>query len=156
MEWAPIIDAEIEKYNDILVLEDFIPDDKETANHIKFIALCDHLSKQEKKTGKKYDFVSKVDDDNWLNVPPYFDTFVAPRLSGGDKYRPDALTVIGRPMNWGKEFVYASGRMYTVSWRVLQLFGERYAADPKLDYETLGLAEDMLTEVNLPPRFLSA
>ena len=149
MSWAPLIDAEISTYGDILVLEDFIPDDKETANHIKFIALCDHLARQEKTTGRRYDFVSKVDDDNWLNIPPFYNTFIAPRLPGGQKYKPDALTVIGRPMNWGRIFTYTSGRMYTVSWRVLELLGGKYAADPSFDYETIHLAEDMIPEVNL-------
>ena len=149
MSWAPLIDAEIATYDDILVLEDFIPDDKETANHIKFIALCDHLARQEKKTGRRYDFVSKVDDDNWLNIPPFYDTFIAPRLPGGEKYRTDGLTVIGRPSTWGRPFTYTSGRMYTVSWRVLEFLGSKYAADPSFDYETIHLAEDMLPEVNL-------
>ena len=148
MSWAPLIAAEIATHGDILVLEDFIPDDKETANHIKFIALCDHLIRQEKTGGTRYDFVSKVDDDNWLNVAPFYDTFIAPRLPGGEKYKPDALAVIGRPFNYGKPFIYTSGRMYTVSWRVLELLGAKYAADPSFDYETLQLAEDMLPEVN--------
>ena len=148
LPWAPLIDAEIAAHNDILVLEDFIPDDKETANHIKFIAFCDHLQRQERITGQRYDFISKVDDDNWLNVPPFYDTFIAPRLPGGPKHTPDALTVIGRPYNYGKPFVYTSGRMYTVSWRVLEILGRKYAADPSFDYETLHLAEDMLPEVN--------
>ena len=149
LSWAPLIDAEIATYGDILVLEDFIPDDKETANHIKFIAFCDHLSRQAKTGGPRYDFVSKVDDDNWLNLPPFYDTFIAPRLPGGQKHRSDALTVIGRPFNWGKPFVYTSGRMYTVSWRVLEILGGKYAANPSFDYETIQLAEDMLPEVHL-------
>ena len=149
MPWAPLIDAEIATYGDILVLEDFIPDDNETANHIKFLALCDHLAREEKKAGRRYEFVSKVDDDNWLNVRPFYDTFIAPRLPGGQKHERDSLTVIGRPMNWGKPFTYTSGRMYTISWRVLELLGSKYAADPSFDYETIHLAEDMLPEVSL-------
>ena len=149
MPWAPLIDAEIATYGDILVLEDFIPDNRETANHIKFIALCDYLDRQEKTDGRRYDFVSKVDDDTWLNIPPFYDTFIAPRLPGGQKYREDGLSVIGRPFKWAKSFVYTSGRMYTVSWRVLELLGGKYAANPSFDYETLELAEDMLPEVRL-------
>lgn len=149
LPWAPIIDAEIAAHNDILVLEDFIPDDKETANHLKFIALCDHLAKQEQETGKRYEFVSKVDDDVWFNIPPFYDHFIAPRLPGGPKYRSEGITVIGRPFNWGgnRGFIYTSGRMYTVNWPHVKIMGAEYAADPTFDYETLSLAEDMLPEV---------
>ena len=123
-----------------------MPDNPETANHIKAMTLYDHLVRQYKKTGRRYDFVSKVDDDNWFNIPPFFNTFIAPRLPGGEKYKSNGLTVIGRPMSWGKPFAYTSGRMYTVSWAVLEFLAGKFNIDRSFDYETINLAEDMLPE----------
>ena len=80
---------------------------------------------------RRYDFVSKVDDDNWFNIPPYYKAFIAPRLPGREKHNSTALTMIGRPMVWGEPYAYASGRIYTVSWPLLEFFVEKYTAKPR-------------------------
>lgn len=85
---------------------------------------------------KRYDFVSKVDDDNWFNIPPYYDAFIAPRLLGGEKYDPEALTMIGRPMVWGQPYAYASGLLYTMSWPLLELLAAKYMANPGFGEKT--------------------
>jgi len=144
--WATLIAAENATHGDILALENFVPDDQTTANHIKAMELFNYLVRQQRTSGRRYDFVSKVDDDNWFNIPPFYNTFIASRLPGGEKHKPNALTVIGRPMSWGKPFAYTSGRMYTVSWPTLELLAGKYAADPGFDFEGAHLAEDMLPE----------
>lgn len=144
--WAPLIDAENATYGDILTLENFVPDDQTTANHVKAMELFNHLVHQQRTSGLRYDLVSKVDDDNWLNIPSFYKTFIAPRLPSGEKYNPNTLTVIGRPMSWGKPYTYTSGRMYTVSWPTLEFLAGKYAADPGFDFEAHHLAEDMLPE----------
>lgn len=144
-----MIDSENATHGDIWALEEFKHEDAFTANHIKCMELFSELVRQQKRSGRRYDFVSKVDDDNWLNIPTFYNTFIAPRLPNGEKYNPDALTVIGRPMNWGKELTYTSGRMYTVSWGILEFLAEKYQENPGMDWEAYHLAEDMLPEYYL-------
>ena len=90
-------------------------ENRETANDIKNMELFKYMMKYKDIRLRRYDFVSKVDDDNWLKIPPYFDAFIGPRLPGGPKHNPDNLTMTGRPMNWGQDYAYASGRIYTLS-----------------------------------------
>ncbi|KAL9102663.1 MAG: hypothetical protein Q9163_002217 [Psora crenata] len=153
---APSIDAENATFGDIWVIEDFMNENPETANSIKNMELFKYMVKYEGIRLRRYDFVSKVDDDNWLNIPPYFDAFIAPRLPGGVKYNPSHnLTMIGRPMNWGQDYVYASGRMYTISWPLLEFFAKKYTMNPltgKTEDEVAGLYlyEDQVVHEYVP------
>ena len=125
--WAPVVTAENETYGDIWMLEDYAPDIKETADRIKTMEFYKYVAQQQ---DRRYDFVSKVDDDNWFNIPPFYNAFIAPRFPGGPKYNPNALTMIGRPMSWIEPYVYSSGRMYTVNWPLLEFFVEKYTSNP--------------------------
>ena len=142
--WAPVIEAENATYGDIWALEDFTNENHETANANKNMELFKYLVQHQGTRVRRYDFVSKVDDDNWFNIPPYYETFIAPRLPGGEKHDPNALTMIGRPMVWKQEYAYASGRIYTVSWPLLEFYVEKYIRSP-----ISGKTEDELTELYL-------
>ena len=97
--------------------------------------------------GRRYDFVSKVDDDNWFNIPPFYEMFIARRLPGGAEFNNSALTVIGRPMVWGQPHVYASGRIYTLIWLAVEFLAHKHVQDgsekvaqrEKMEDELLGL-----------------
>ena len=132
--WAPLIDAENSTHGDIWCLEDFGPETHETANLNKNMYFFNYMVQHQGTRTRRYDFVSKVDDDNWFNVPPYYDAFMAPRLPGGPKHNASALTWIGRPMHWEREYVFASGRIYTISWPLLEFFVEKHTIDPRNDY----------------------
>ena len=140
--WGPAIEAENATYGDIWMLEDFANENHETANTIKNMELFKYLVRHEGTRVRRYDFVSKIDDDNWFNIPPYYRTFIAPRLPGGEQHDPSALTMIGRPMVWTQEYAYVSGRLYTVSWSLLEFLAEKYTANPipgKTEDELAGL-----------------
>ncbi|KAL9124268.1 MAG: hypothetical protein Q9217_006386 [Psora testacea] len=140
--WAPAIEAENATYGDIWMLEDFTNENHETANRIKNMEFFKYLVRHQGTRVRRYDFVSKIDDDNWFNIPPYYETFIAPRLPGREMYDPSALTMIGRPMVWTQEYAYASGRIYTVSWSLLEFFVQKYTANPiseKTEDELAGL-----------------
>ena len=128
--WAPIIDAENATYGDIWSIPDFMNESDKTANKIKNLELFKDMAENQGSRVRRYDFVSKVDSDVWLNTPQYFDTFVAPRLAGGEKYDPDALVMIGRPMVWECPYVFASGRLYTMSWPLIEFLAQKYTAKP--------------------------
>lgn len=131
--WAPAIAAENATYGDIWALEDFTNENHETANKIKNMEFFKYMTRHQGTRVRRYDYVSKVDDDNWFNIPAFYDTFIAPRLPGGEKYDASALTMIGRPMVWSQPYAYASGRIYTVSWPLLEFLTEKYAAKPTPD-----------------------
>ena len=126
--WAPIIDAENATYGDIWVMEDYKNENYETANKVKNMEFFSHMAKQQRLGQiRRYDFVSKVDDDNWVNLPIYWENFMASRLPGGEKYRPDAMTMIARPFAWGMSYVCPAGRMYTISWPLVEYYAKKYS-----------------------------
>ena len=131
--WAPVIEAENATYNDIWAIEGFTNEDWVTANQHKNVELFKYMVQNQGSHFRRYDFVSKVDDDSWVNVPIYYDLFIKPRLPGGDKHQPDGLTLIGRPMKWTRPFVYPSGLMTTFSWSVIEFLAEKYIAGPRDD-----------------------
>ena len=125
--------------------------------------------------GRRYEFVSKVDDDSWFSVPPYYDAFVAPRLLGGEKYgvlpeaqrvgntskestsergQEEALTWIGRPMHWDRDYVFASGRLYTLSWPLLELVVDKWRADPLTNMTEDQLLGHYLQNERIPYEFV--
>ena len=152
---ADDIENENRTHGDIWCLEDFINENYHTANRIKNLKLFQFMaSQQEEGALPRYDFVSKVDADNWFNIPPYYDTFIAPRLPGGKKYDADAMTVIGRPMVWGSPYAYASGRMYTVSWPMLKFLSDKYTANSTIDLTEDKLMGWYLYEETVPHEFV--
>lgn len=135
--WASLIDAEIANSGDIWSLPEYVNENADTANHVKDFEFFTDLVKARDRGGRRWDFVSKIDDDIWFNIHPFYETFIAPRLPGGsgsgditEDYDPDARVVIGRPMSWGRPYAYATGRCYTVSWAVVEFLAAEYAKNP--------------------------
>ena len=127
--WAAVIDAENATYGDIWAMPEFTNENYETANTIKNLEFFSYMAKQQASGQiRRYDFVSKIDDDNWFNLPVYRNDFMVSRLKGGKNYRPEAYTVIARPFAWSQHFVYPSGRIYTVSWPMVEFYAKKYAA----------------------------
>ena len=153
-EWASLIDAENKTHGDIWMLDDFGPETSKSANTDKNLYFFAQMAEHQGTRTRRYDFVSKVDDDIWFNVPPYYDTFMAPRLPGGSQHDPDALTWIGRPMHWDREYVFASGRIYTVSWPLLELLVEKWRANPTTTYSEDQLMGHYLFEERIPHEFV--
>ena len=137
---AERIDAENATYGDIWSIPDYKDESKKTADHIKNLELFKWMSENQGSAVRRYEFVSKIDSDIWLNTPQFFDLFMRPRLPGGEKYNPNALTFIGRPMVYGSPFVPASGRLYTMNWALLEFFAMRYKTNPRPDlFEDIAL-----------------
>lgn len=128
---ASELNAENETYGDIWELKEYTNENYDTANRIKNVELFKHMVQELGQGARKYDFVSKVDSDIWFNVPRYHEIFMAPRLPGGDHYNASAKIIIGRPMVWESPYVYASGRLYTVSWPLLEFFAKKYEENPQ-------------------------
>ena len=149
---APAITAENTTHGDIWELDEFTNENYQTANSIKNMELFKYMAQKYNGT-QPYDFVSKVDDDIWFNIPPYYKTFMAPRLPGGRKHDPNALVMIGRPMVWGSPYAYASGRLYTLSWSLLEFFAKKYTAEPYLELTEDKMAGHFLYHESAPHEF---
>ena len=116
-------------HGDIWALQEYTNEDYYTANHIKNMEFFKHLVHHLGHDVSRYDLVSKVDSDVWFNVPLYYETFMKSRLPGGQHCNPDTKTVIGRPMVWGSPYAYASGRLYTLSWPMIEFLASKYEVD---------------------------
>lgn len=152
--WAPLIDAENKTYGDIWTLEDFGPETSASANTNKNMYFFNYMVQNQGIRTRRYDFVSKVDDDIWFNVPPYYNNFMAPRLPGGLKHDPNTLTWIGRPMHWDREYVFASGRIYTVSWPLVEFLNQKWTSNPMTSYSEDQLMGYYLYEQRIPHEFV--
>ena len=150
------INAENATYGDMWAIEDYTNENAETANDIKNLEFFKYLAKYQGERVRQYDFVSKVDDDNWINLPQYHETFMAPRLPGGNKHSNNetVMTIIGRPMRWGSPFSYASGRMYTLSWGIVEYLAKKYTEKPDIEQHEDVAVEWYLWEDNVQHEFV--
>ncbi|KAM0327163.1 hypothetical protein ACHAQA_006294 [Verticillium albo-atrum] len=119
--WTEIIQQENRTYGDLIVL-DHLQEDDFTANTVKTIEFYRWLVN---KSPKKYEFVSKMDTDLWVNARAYYDRQILPRLENTTNTTLTSTanhTVIG-------QFYYDSyhktsfphGAIYTVTWDVVEL-----------------------------------
>ncbi|KAK2613028.1 hypothetical protein QQS21_000957 [Conoideocrella luteorostrata] len=117
--WNETIRYENRTFGDMIVL-DHIPEDDITANTIKTLEFYKWLL----KSGQKYEFVSKLDTDLWLNAPAFWDRYLVPRLSDstGQLTARVNRTVIGQLFYSDSGYnTFAHGSMYTVTWDMMQL-----------------------------------
>jgi beta-1,3-galactosyltransferase 1 len=117
--WTDFIRAENSTFGDIVVL-DHIQEDSLTSHTIKTLEFFKWLIIH----GKRYQFVSKIDTDLWLNARAFWDRFLSPRLSN-ETGRLEATvqrTVIGE-LYYSRihDLVFPHGSMYTVTWDLLEL-----------------------------------
>ncbi|KAL0934129.1 putative beta-1,3-N-acetylgalactosaminyltransferase 2 [Colletotrichum truncatum] len=121
-QWVHVVALENRTYGDMIVL-DHIPEDDITANTIKTLEFYKWLVTV---SPHKYEFVSKMDTDLWLNARGFWDRFMLPRLSmnneTGRLERSVTRTVIGElyySPYW--DLVFPHGAMYTVTWDMVEL-----------------------------------
>ncbi|KAK7426758.1 hypothetical protein QQZ08_006794 [Neonectria magnoliae] len=117
--WTEMVSIENRTFGDMIVL-DHLHEDDVTANTIKTIEFYKWLVHHE----KKYEFVSKMDTDLWLNARGFWDKFLAPRISKGAGHYKATInrTVIGElyySRSW--DLVFPHGAMYTVTWDMAEL-----------------------------------
>ncbi len=73
-----------------------------------------------------YRFVSKIDGDSFLDLPSFYNEFIAPHID-----KPDKFIVMDHDLTLTREpwFPYLSGHFYTISWNTLTLT-RLFAANP--------------------------
>lgn len=120
-QWTEAVASENHTYGDMIVLDN-IPEDDVTANTIKTLELYKWLV----RNGVRYEFVSKMDTDLWLNARGFWDRFLAPRMtqsvSNGALTSAVNKTVIGE-LYYSRTYdlVFPQGAMYTMTWDMVEL-----------------------------------
>lgn len=117
--WNETIRFENQTFGDMIVL-DHIPEDDVTANTIKTLEFYKWLI----NGGQRYEFVTKLDTDLWMNAPAFWDRYLLPRMSNetGRLTATVSRTIIGQLFYSDTGYnTFAHGSMYTVTWDMMQL-----------------------------------
>lgn len=116
-----LIQHENATYGDLILMSD-LEESPHVANTVKTMKFFSRLATE----GPLYKFVSKIDDDSFLDLPPFYNDFIVPRLE-----RADQLIVMGHPLtHYEPEFPYPSGQFYTVTWNTVLTLARLFAANP--------------------------
>jgi hypothetical protein len=109
--WRPVITAENRTYGDIIVLEG-LPENRHIANTIKTMEFFKRLL----SINQQWTFVSKIDDDSFLNARAFWEIYLHPLVNQTEPSR--SRTIIGRNVtNWGVN--YPGGQFYTMTWDIV-------------------------------------
>jgi hypothetical protein len=125
-ELMPIIEAENATYGDLIMLS-HLTDSKELGMKSKEIDFFQWLV----QSGMSFKFVSKLDDDSYLDATGFYNHFLEPLQQREEK---DGNIMIARKlMWWNPEFPYPGGQFYTLSWSLAEALAQGYATDPARD-----------------------
>ena len=150
--WTPFLQAENDTYGDLIRL-DGLPEDRYTANTIKTMEFITALTTGKFPgipPGKRYDWVSKVDDDTFLDPNAFHAEFLA-------QQPVNEMTLVGMLYEgWqsGRNYSYPSGRFYTLSWPLAAKLGSLYAANPIVNEHEDALVGRILYEGNQDYNFI--
>ena len=150
--WTPLLQAENDTYGDLIRL-DGVPEDRFTANTIKTMEFITALTAGKLPgiaPGKRYDWVSKVDDDTFLDPNAFHAEFLA-------QQPVNEMNLVGMLYEgWqsGRNYSYPSGRFYTLSWPLATKLGLLYVANPIVDEHEDALIGRILYEGNQDYNFI--
>ncbi|KAL2202599.1 hypothetical protein CC79DRAFT_1360536 [Sarocladium strictum] len=124
-KWTEAVRFENRTYGDIIVL-DHIPENRFTANSIKTLEFYKWLL----KSGRRYEFVSKIDTDLWFNARGFWHRYIEPRLtntttspsSEASMKATVERTAIGQ-LYYSRPYhrAFPHGSMYTHTWDLIEL-----------------------------------
>ncbi|KAG8533881.1 uncharacterized protein KY384_001622 [Bacidia gigantensis] len=116
-EWLPVIKQENDTYGDIIIISNsnHNENDKEFARTLKPFDMLVYL----RDLGRKWDFVTKVDDDTFVVANKARDDFLVP-------HRDAKRTVITRVIQYARPHVFPSGQFYTLTWDLVELLANLY------------------------------
>lgn len=130
--WSPVIAAENATYGDLIILSD-LKEDAYMANTIKSIEFLKYLT-----TGNtSYDFVTKIDEDSYLDAHNFWKTYLQPRIVSDAqtiKVESSALTrtIIARTLR-RSTWTFPGGQFYTMTWDLAVLLSQLHAKHPIID-----------------------
>lgn len=141
-QWTEIVATENRTFGDIIVL-DHLQEDDITANTVKTLEFYKWLVSH----NYRYDFVSKMDTDLWLNARGFWERFLLPRISNetGILRSTAQRTVIGElyyTRSW--DLVFPHGSMYTVTWDMVEMLASLQSRFNVITGEDMAIAVLML------------
>lgn len=149
--WRALIEQENATYGDIIMLE-HEHETKKWAGTVKTMEAFRHVVEN---SAKPYTFVSKLDEDSFLDARTFHDVWLAPRVVNGTV----PGTYIGRKRQYAYPFKFADGQFYTLSWDLVTRILELWDANPiddehedVLNARLLYEAEIRYNITTLPPR----
>lgn len=119
-QWTETVRQENKTFGDMIVL-DHLEETDFTANTIKTLEFYKWLLAN---STKKYQYVSKMDTDLWLNARAFWERFLLPRLAeeDGQLKATASRTVLGQLYySPPHKVVFPHGSMYTVTWDMVEL-----------------------------------
>lgn len=130
--WAPIIAAENATHGDIIILPN-LEENGHTANTVKSIEFFKHITSGE----TRYDFVSKLDDDSYLDAHTFFKNYLQPRIAFDEHKTVSETsamnrTIIARTLR-RSTWTYPGGQFYTMTWDIVSLVSQLHAKHPIVD-----------------------
>jgi beta-1,3-galactosyltransferase 1 len=131
--WAELVRHENDTYHDMIMLPD-LEETSHVANTVKTVEFLTHLVAAAGSSGQKWNYVSKIDDDSFLDTTIFYRDFIRPRLHAN-------TTIIARDMTGmgSKSFRFPGGQFYTLSWDLVVKLADLYTQNPIKDE-----AEDVL------------
>ena len=121
--WKEVVRRENDTFGDIIVL-DSAEDDRFWAVTEKPFETFILLKNQSEATGKKYDFVSKIDDDSFLDARTFYRDFLLPN------WHVPRL-ILGRIIQYHRLHTFPAGMFYTLSWDLTMLIADLYRSDER-------------------------
>jgi beta-1,3-galactosyltransferase 1 len=122
--WSDLIQHENDTYHDIIILP-HLQETSHVANTIKTIEFYRHLANS--TSTSKWDYVSKVDDDSFVDTETFYHEYLEPRPSATN-------TMVARPMNdIHRPYAYPQGQFYTLSWDMVLEAVDIYTKAPITD-----------------------
>lgn len=141
-QWTEMVATENRTFGDIIVL-DHLQEDDITANTVKTLEFYKWLVSH----NYRYDFVSKMDTDLWLNARGFWERFLLPRISNetGILRSTAQRTMIGElyyTRSW--DLVFPHGSMYTVTWDMVEMLASLQSRFNVITGEDMAIAVLML------------
>ena len=127
IEWYDVITAENNTHGDLIML-DHLTEGKALGMMTKEIDFALWLV----ESGRQYNFVSKLDDDSYLDGNAFYDEYLSHRVEQGLQPTVEESVIIGRHM--GRDgfiseqypFPYPGGQFWTMSWPVISALARQY------------------------------
>jgi hypothetical protein len=123
--WRPFVERENATYGDLIILE-HLEENPEVANSNKSIEFIKYIASQ----GRTYQFVSKLDDDSFLDAPTFYKDYLQPIVSR-ENMTIEPRTIIGRKTKETiYKFPYPGGQFYTMTWDIVKLLAKLHRENP--------------------------
>ncbi|KAF2096309.1 hypothetical protein NA57DRAFT_58231 [Rhizodiscina lignyota] len=122
----PLIEHENATYGDIIVHEHLVEEPGPNKT-IKSVELYKRLIRE----GQQFKFVSKTDDDSWIDVPNFIQTFLIPLWDAERTFI--ARQLVNSDVNdqslWETGYRWPGGQFYTLTWDLVELVAKLHDAN---------------------------